>query len=167
MGVQQFVSIAPWTIIFQICNLLLLVFLMKKFLFKPVQNILNKRRQEIDGIYAAANADRSSAAEMKEEYSRKMSGAREEADRLVRGAVEDANRRGEAIVDDAHRQAESIKRKAEDEIALQRAKAYQELKKDITGMAVEIAGKMVGRAIREDDQAALVDDFIRNVGDDQ
>ena len=101
------------------------------------------------------------------EYSRKMSGAREEADRLVRSAVEDANRRGEAIVDDAHRQAESIKRKAEDEIALQRAKAYQELKKDITGMAVEIAGKMVGRAIREDDQAALVDDFIRNVGDDQ
>ena len=63
MEVQQFVSLAPWTIIFQICNLLILVALMKKFLFKPVQNILNKRQKEIDGIYAAEDAVRSSAAE--------------------------------------------------------------------------------------------------------
>ncbi len=167
MEVQQFVSLAPWTIIFQICNLLILVALMKKFLFKPVQNILNKRQQEIDGIYAAADADRSSAAEMKEEYTRRMSSAREEADRLVRTAVDEANRKGDEIVDVANQQAANIKRKAESEIAQERLKAYTELKRDISGMAVDIAEKMVGREINEADQAGLVDDFIRNAGDEQ
>lgn len=167
MEVQQFVSLAPWTIIFQICNLLILVALMKKFLFKPVQNILNKRQQEIDGIYAAADADRSSAAEMKEEYTRRMSNAREEADRLVRSAVDEANRKGDEIVDVANRQAANIKRKAESEIAQERLKAYTELKRDISGMAVDIAEKMVGREINAADQAGLVDDFIRNAGDEQ
>lgn len=167
MEVQQFVSLAPWTIIFQICNLLILIALMKKFLFKPVQNILNKRQQEIDGIYAAADADRSSAAEMKEEYTRRMSSAREEADRLVRTAVDEANRKGDEIVDVANQQAANIKRKAESEIAQERLKAYTELKRDISGMAVDIAEKMVGREINEADQAGLVDDFIRNAGDEQ
>ena len=167
MEVQQFVSLAPWTIIFQICNLLILVALMKKFLFKPVQNILNKRQQEIDGIYAAADADRSSAADMKEEYTRRMSSAREEADRLVRTAVDEANRKGDEIVDVANQQAANIKRKAESEIAQERLKAYTELKRDISGMAVDIAEKMVGREINEADQAGLVDDFIRNAGDEQ
>ena len=165
MEVQQFVSLAPWTIIFQICNLLILVALMKKFLFKP--NILNKRQQEIDGIYAAADADRSSAAEMKEEYTRRMSSAREEADRLMRTAVDEANRKGDEIVDVANQQAANIKRKAESEIAQERLKAYTELKRDISGMAVDIAEKMVGREINEADQAGLVDDFIRNAGDEQ
>ena len=167
MEVQQFVSLAPWTIIFQICNLLILVALMKKFLFKPVQNILNRRQQEIDGIYAAADADRSSAAEMKEEYTRRMSNAREEADRLVRSAVDEANRKGDEIVDVANRQEANIKRKAESEIAQERLKAYTELKRDISGMAVDIAEKMVGREINAADQAGLVDDFIRNAGDEQ
>ena len=167
MGFQEFVSIAPWTIIFQICNLLLLVYLMKKFLFKPVQNILDKRQQEIDGIYEAADADRSSAAEMKEEYTLRLAAAREEADQLVRIAVDEAKRRGDGIVDEAHKQAAHLKRRAEDEIALERAKAYQEFKKDISGIAVDIARQMVGREINSDDQASLVDDFIRNVGDDK
>jgi len=165
--VQQFVSLMPWTLIMQIGNLLLLMYLMKKFLFKPVQNILNKRQQEIDNIYAQADADRSSAAEMKEEYTRRMSSAREEADRLVRSAVDEANRKGEEILEGAHQQAAHMKRKAEGEIAQERLKAYAELKKDISGMAVDIAEKMVGREINSADQAQLVDDFIRNAGDEK
>ena len=167
MEVQQFVSLAPWTIIFQIGNLLLLVWLMKKFLFQRVQNILDKRQQEIDGIYEAADADRSSAAELKEEYTRRMATARDEADRLVRSAVDEANRKGDEIVGGAHRQASYIIKKAEGEIAQEKRKAYAELRSDISGLAVDIAEQMVGREINGADQAGLVEDFIRNAGDDK
>lgn len=167
MEVQQFVSLAPWTLIGQILNLLILVALMKKFLFKPVRSILDRRQQEIDGIYAAADADRSSAAEMKEAYGRRMSSARAEADRLVRAAVDEAGRKSDEIVDGAQRQAANLKRKAEAEIAQERLKAYAELKRDISGMAVDIAEKMVSREINGADQAALVDEFIQNAGDEQ
>lgn len=167
MGVQQFVSLAPWTLIMQIGNLLILMLLMKKFLFKPVQNILKRRQQEIDGIYEAADADRSSAAELKEEYTRRMSAARDEADRLVRSAVDEANRKGDEIVDGAHRQASYILKKAEGEIQQEKRKAYAELKGDLSGLAMDIAEQMVGREINGADQASLVEDFIRNAGDDK
>lgn len=167
MEFQQFVTLAPWTLIAQICNLLILVLLMKKFLFKPVQNILAKRQQEIDGIYAAADADRESASEMKEEYTRKMADARDEADRLVRTAVDEANRKGDEILSDARDTATHIKQKAEAEIDQERLKAFAELKREISGMAVDIAERVVGREIGDADQQALVDDFLRNAGDDK
>lgn len=165
--VQEFVSLAPWTLIFQICNLLLLMLLMKKFLFKPVQNILNKRRQVLEDIFEEANADRESAAQMKAEYTQKMSQAREEADAVVRRAVDEAGRRSDEIITEAQQAAAYVKKKAQADIEQERRSAFDALKGDISGMAVDIAEKMVGREINAQDQQALIDDFLKNAGDDK
>ena len=93
MKVLEFISIDAWTIIFQICNLLILVALVRKFLWKRVMAALDARQKEIDGIYDAAGKDRDAAAQMKQEYTERMSAAREEADRLVRNAVDTAHNR--------------------------------------------------------------------------
>ena len=164
-AVQEFISITPWTIIFQICNLLILFALIKKFLFKRVMAVLEARQQEIDGIYDAAGKDRQDAAQMKEEYPARMSHAREEADSLVRSAVDTAQRRGDAIVQEAKDEAAHLKQKAESDIAQEKQKAYSELLGEISGMAVDIAGKMVEREINPDDHRELVEEFIRNAGE--
>ena len=164
-AVQEFISITPWTIIFQICNLLILFALFKKFLFQRVMDVLDKRQQEIDGIYDAADRDRTDAAQMKEEYTRRMSSAREEADRLVKNAVDTAHNRGDAIVKEAQAEVAHLKQKAEVDIAQERRKAYNELVGEISGMAADIAGKMVEREINADDHRELVDEFIRNAGE--
>jgi len=164
-AVQEFISITPWTIIFQICNLLILFALIKKFLFKRVMAVLDKRQQELDGIYDAADKARDDATQMKEEYTRRMSNAREEADQLVRHAVDAATRRGDAIVQEARDEAAHLKQKAESDIDQERRKAYSELVGEISGMAVDIAGKMVEREISEDDHRGLVEEFIRNAGE--
>lgn len=164
-AVQDFISITPWTMVFSICNLLILFCLIKKFLFKPVMAILEARQKEIDGIYDAADKDRDDAAEMKAEYTRRMSSAREEADQLVRTAVDNAQKKGDKIVSEAKEQAAHLKQKATVEIEQEKQKAFAELKSEISGMAVEIAGRMVEREINEEDHKALVNDFIRNAGD--
>ena len=53
MKVLEFISIDAWTIIFQICNLLILLLLVRKFLWKRVMAVLEARQQEIDGLYDA------------------------------------------------------------------------------------------------------------------
>ena len=164
-AVQEFISITPWTIIFSICNLLILFALVKKFLFKRVMAILDARQQEIDGMYDAAGKDRADAAQMKEEYAERMSRAREEADTLVRSAMDTAQKRGDAIVHEAKEEAAHMKQKAESDIEQEKRKAYSELMGDISGMAVDIAGKMVEREINEADHRQLVEDFIRNAGE--
>lgn len=164
-AVQEFISITPWTIVFQICNLLILFVLIKKFLFKRVMDVLDKRQQEIDGIYDAAGKDRSDAAQMKQEYTERMSSARDEADRLVRNAVDTAQRRGDQIVQEAKAEAAHLKQKAEGEIEQEKKKAYNALVGEISGMAADIAGRMVEREINADDHRELVDEFIRNAGE--
>ncbi len=164
-AVQEFISITPWTIIFQICNLLILFTLIRKLLFKRVMAVLDKRQQEIDGIYSAADKARDDADQMKEEYTRKMSNARAEADMLVKNAVDTAQRRGDAIVQEARDEATHLKQKAESDIEQERRKAYSELVGEISGMAVDIAGRMVEREINADDHRELVDEFIKKAGE--
>lgn len=164
-AVQEFISVTPWTIVFSICNLLILCLLIKKFLFKPVMAVLEARQKEIDDIYGAADKDRSDAKDLKDEYTRKMSGAREEADGIVRTAMDSARRKSDQIVSEANSQAARMKQRAAEEIEQERRRAFSELQGELSGMAVDIAAKMVEREINEKDHQALVDEFIRNVGD--
>jgi len=163
--VLEFISIDAWTIIFQICNLLILLALVRKFLWKRVMAVLEARQQQIDGIYDAAGKDRREAAQMKEDYTARLSNARDEADRLVKNAVDTAHNRGDAIVNDAKKEAAHLKQKAEQDIEQEKRKAYSELMGEISGMAADIAGRMVEREINPEDHRELVEEFIKSAGE--
>ena len=165
MKTLEFISIDAWTIIFQICNLLILFALVRKFLWKRVMAVLNARQKELDGIYDAAGRDRQDAAQMKADYTQRMSAAREEADRLVKNAVDTAHNRGDAIVNEAKVEAAHLKQKAERDIEQEKRKAYSELMGEISGMAADIAGRMVEREINADDHRELVEEFIKSAGE--
>ena len=165
MKVLEFISIDAWTIIFQICNLLILLLLVRKFLWKRVTAVLEARQKEIDGIYDAAGKDRQEAARLKEDYTERMSSAREEADRLVKSAMDTAHTRGDTIVNEAKAEAAHLKQKAEQDIEQEKRKAYSELMGEISGMAADIAGRMVEREINAEDHRELVEEFIKSAGE--
>ena len=95
---QDLVTLAPWTFIFQICNLLILTAGVKHFLFKPVQQILAKRKEEIEASYTEAEKAEGDAQAMKEEYETRLASAKEEAAEIVKSATARANARGEELV---------------------------------------------------------------------
>ncbi|MCI7735775.1 MAG: F0F1 ATP synthase subunit B [Clostridiales bacterium] len=165
MEVQKFISIAPWTMIFQLINLLILMVAFKKFLFKPVMAILEKRRAEIEGHYEEAEKAENDAKTMKADYEEKMAGAREEADRVIRTATESANAMSQSIVSDAREQAGQIKRRAESEIEMERRKAFDEVKGELSGIALDIAQQVIEREVKEKDHEAFINEFIENVGE--
>ena len=165
MEVQQFISIAPWTVIFQILNLLLLMVLFKKYLFKPVMEILEKRQAEIEGHYQEAQQAETDAKAMKADYESKMAGARQEADRVIKTATESANAMSASIVEDARTQADQLKRRAQIEIDLERRRAFDEVKGELSGIALDIASQVIEREVNEKDHEAFIDEFIKNVGE--
>lgn len=165
MEVQQFISIAPWTVIFQILNLLLLMVLFKKYLFKPVTEILEKRQTEIEGHYQEAQQAETDAKAMKADYESKMAGARQEADRVIKTATESANAMSASIVEDARTQADQLKRRAQTEIDLERRRAFDEVKGELSGIALDIASQVIEREVNEKDHEAFIDEFIKNVGE--
>ena len=165
MEVQQFISIAPWTVIFQILNLLLLMVLFKKYLFKPVMEILEKRQAEIEEHYQEAQQAETDAKAMKADYESKMAGARQEADRVIKTATESANAMSASIVEDARTQADQLKRRAQTEIDLERRRAFDEVKGELSGIALDIASQVIEREVNEKDHEAFIDEFIKNVGE--
>ena len=165
MEVQQFISIAPWTVIFQILNLLLLMVLFKKYLFKPVTEILEKRQAEIEGHYREAQQAETDAKVMKADYESKMANARQEADRVIQTATESANAMSASIVEDARTQADQLKRRAQTEIDLERRRAFDEVKGELSGIALDIASQVIEREVNEKDHEAFIDEFIKNVGE--
>lgn len=162
---QQLVTIVPWNFVSAICNLLIQMWLIKKFLFKPVQKVLAQRQQMADAQIADAEKARTEAEAMRTDYEQRLAEAKEEAAQLVQSATRTAQLRGEEIVRQAQADAASIKTKADADIAQQRKKAINEVKDEIGGIAMDIASKVVEREIDPKVHQDLIDEFIRNVGD--
>ncbi|MDO4307378.1 MAG: F0F1 ATP synthase subunit B [Eubacteriales bacterium] len=165
MDVQQLVGIVPWTFIAQICNLFLQVYLVKRFLFKPVNEMLEKRRAMADAEIRQAIQAKDEANAIKSEYEQNMLEAKTKANEIVMTAQKTAAAQSEQMLLEASTQAAAMKAKAENDIAQEKRKAVNEIKDEIGGMAVEIAGKVIEREICEEDHTKLIDEFISNVGE--
>lgn len=159
------ISINVWQILISFANLLIIFIILKKFLFKPVQNIFAQRQAQVQTIYDEAEASRTSATAMRKEYEEKIAGAREEADGIVRTAVQSARRESDAIVAEASGKASHLLKKADADIAQAKRQMLTEVRGEISDLAVSIAEKVVEREISAVDHQQLVDDFIKNVGD--
>ena len=162
---QEFVSIAPWTIIFTWINLIILVLIMKKLLFKPVTKMLAAREEEVSSMYTKAEEAQKNAQKLENEYTEKLTGAKEEAARIMKEASHEATLRGEQIVADAQNKAQSLLSKAQKEIECEKEAAVSEIKNDIASIAINIAEKVIEKDINEGDYERLVEEFIQGSGE--
>ena len=165
MQVQDLVTIVPWNFIATILNLFIQVYLIKRFLFKPINEMLEKRRAKADAQIQDAVKAKDEALAMKEEYEKNMQDAKNKANEILTTAQKTAAVQSEEMLKDAALQAAAMKEKAEADIVQEKRKAVNEIKGEIGGMAMEIAGKVIEREISEEDHAKLIDEFITNVGE--
>ena len=162
---QALITLDGWTFLAQICNLMIQLVIFKKFLLKPIRQVIADRKAKADSEIADAQKLRTEAEAMKAEYEQNLQNARTEANQIVASAQKTATARSEEIVGEARAQAAALKQKAEADIAQERKKAVNEVKDEIGGIAMEIASKVVEREIREEDHKDLIDEFIKNVGE--
>ena len=162
---QALITLDGWTFLSQICNLMIQLLIFKKFLLKPIRQVIADRKAKADSEIADAQKLRTEAEAMKAEYEQNLQNARTEANQIVAAAQKTATARSEEIVGEARAQAAALKQKAEADIAQERKKAVNEVKDEIGGIAMEIASKVVEREISEKDHKDLIDEFIKNVGE--
>ena len=83
-------NISPFNMLCVVLNLLILAALMKKFLYKPVLGIIAKRQELIDSQFAAAEAAKEEARQLKVQYETSLSDSREEQQRILTEAKAEA-----------------------------------------------------------------------------
>lgn len=163
----EVISVNIWQILISLANLLLLFLMFKKFLFKPVNNMLAKRQSEIAAKYEAAEEAKRAAQEDKLLWNEKIAGAKAESEEIIKKAQSSAQRQGDAIVAKAKDTADSIVRQAENQAELEIKKAQDGIKKEIVEVSSVLANKLLEREINADDHRNLIDSFIEKLGDDK
>ena len=162
---MDFIGVDLWTALFVLLNTLTVIFVGTKFLFKPVMKMIETRQTEIDDMYASADAAEKNAKALENEDNEKLAAAKDTSERIIREAVARGQSREEEIIRQANRDAAAIMDKANADIELEKKKAINEAKDEISDLAMAIAGKVVGRSLTDADHAQLVESFIDELGE--
>ena len=160
------ISVNFWQILASLLNLLLLLWIVKKLLYKPVKRMLEKRQNAIDERYTTAQQAEREAQLHKKEYEDRLDAAKDEADNIVKEAVGSAKAREKEILDHAKSEADLILLRAEEGAELEKKKAEHAIKDEIVEVSTLLSEKILGREIKAEDHAALIDDFIDQMGDE-
>lgn len=126
--------------------------------------LMENRQQAIKGDLEAAEAAKSEAESLRNDYRQQLAGASEEAARIV----EDARQAGESVKADivakAEAEADGVKSRAQEEIVAERDRAGADVKREVADLSLAVAEKVVGSSMDAGTQRALVDRYIEELG---
>ena len=151
-------------VVVQVVGFIILLFILKLLLYKPVFNMLEERQQDIKNTYDQLDRDREAMEATRREYEQRLHGIEEQAREQIQAAVKEAQELRAGIVSDAHKQAEALLEKARADSERERQRAFLEMREQIADLAILAAGKVVGESLDGQRQRRLVDDFIASVG---
>ena len=162
---QSLVSLDIWTALFCLVNMIITFLVLKKFLFKPVLKVIDARQKEIDDTYADAGTAKAEAEALRQSYASKLTEAHAEGERIIREATRQAQQREEEIIRQAQDQAVRTLERAQEQIRMEKRQAMQDLKGEVSGIAVDIASAVLEEDVDGAKHAHLIDSFIENLGD--
>jgi F-type H+-transporting ATPase subunit b len=147
-----------------IINFAILYLILKHFLFKPVNNTIDKRQNEIKLKIQKTDEDKKLAEELKLENEKILSTADKEGKTIVEQYKQKAEVVSADVLKDAHGEAETIMKRAKKEVEREKEKAADEMKQQIIDLAVILSSKALGETIDEGHQRKLMKEFIAKVG---
>ncbi|MDO5540239.1 MAG: F0F1 ATP synthase subunit B [Eubacteriales bacterium] len=135
-------------------------------LFNPARDMLKKRQEKIKNDIDSAQADRQQAKQLKEDYEARIKSIEKEADEILSRARQTALENAEDIKAQAGEEAARIIARAQAQIELDKKKAADDMKKEMISIASLMAGKVVSASIDTTVQDSLVEETLKEIGDD-
>ena len=137
--------------------------LLAKFVFPRMNQLLEERRQHIQGNLEKAEATRAEADQVLADYRTQLAGARDEANRIIEEARKTAEQLRKDLQTKAEEESQATVARAQEEIRAERDRALQELRGQVGEIAVELAGRVVGAELDKSAHERLIDDYIDEV----
>jgi F-type H+-transporting ATPase subunit b len=148
------------TLFWHAANFLFLLFILQRFLYRPVVRMLDERSTRIRDSLAQAESVREETARLEAESRGILDEARREGQQLLA----QANRNAERIMTEARRQAQTegdrLIERARSEIEREREQVFQELREQVADLAVSAASRVVRRSLDGSAQRELVREFL-------
>jgi F-type H+-transporting ATPase subunit b len=139
-------------------------FFMWKWVIPRVNTVLEERRHKIQGDLERAEHTRGEADQLLADYRAQLADARDEANRIIEEARKTADQVRRDLQAKAEQEAHATVARAQDEIRAERDRVLQEIGSQVGQIALELAGRVVGRSLDEKAHKQLVDEYIELVG---
>ena len=147
----------------QIVNILILLFLLKKYVIPPIVNMLDERKARIAEGLSAADTARQEAEKERKQLMAQIETERAEAQQRVAAASAQAERVKEDILADARREAEAIKTSAIEEAETEKQRILAEAHKQIAELAMLATERVVREGLDAKTQHKIIEDFLSQV----
>jgi F-type H+-transporting ATPase subunit b len=134
-----------------------------KFAFPPLNRMLAERTGKIQGDLEKAEEARHQAEAELADYRAQLAGARDEANRVIEEARRTADQLRRDLAAKAEQEANATVARAQGEIRAERDRVFQELRAQVGEIAVELAGRVVGRSLDAKAHSRLIDEYIDQV----
>ncbi|MGP1584224.1 F0F1 ATP synthase subunit B [Peptostreptococcus stomatis] len=154
-----------YELFFTLANVLILFLILRKILFKKIIDVMDARDADIKNNIEAGEKAKEDGMKFKSEYETKIQDARDESQMIVDFARKRAEEKSDTIISEAKKEAEYIKQKANNEIAKEKEQAFNNIKSEISEIAVLAASKVIEKDIDKAKHEDLIENFIKEVGE--
>lgn len=149
----------------QLVNTGILCFVLSKLLYSPVLNFLNARKERVASQIDEAEAKLKEAELLKAQYEAKLKDIDNERNEILESARDSAKKNSRQIISDARKEADLIKNRAEKDIANEREKAKDDIKKQIIEVSSEMSRRYIAKEISAAEQEQLFEDTLKEMED--
>lgn len=153
-----------WNIIWTIVNILILFILLRIFLFKPINKIMDDRTKAIQDDIESARKAKEDADAIKTEYTQTLANTRSEAQQILARAREEASNAKKEMIEESEDEARQIIDNANKTIENERKRVMQQAQSHIADLAIAAASKIIGENVDDEKNRRLVDDFLSEEG---
>lgn len=160
---SQPLTVEIWTWLFNSINVLVIMLLLYKFLWKPIQTVMAQREEQIENSLSHAAESKAEAERLLAQYQEQMRAAQQEAQAVIAEATEKAQAVAERIAREAEEEAAKTLSRAKAEIDREREKALSAIRDEVTSLVILATGKLLGRTLDEADHRHLVQQFVDQV----
>ena len=148
------------TMIAQVVNFLILAAILRALAYEPVARMLKQRSDKIKETIKKADDDKKAAEETLKQYKSQLADAQKRAAEIVEKAEITARQEREALVAETKKEIERLKQNAQLEIQNERARAFEQMQKEIVTLSLAAAEKIVEKNLTSKENDKLVNDFI-------
>ena len=159
--IPKLAELIPAIIAFSIIFLVL-----SKLVWPTVMKMMDDREQAIQGEFLAATAAKEEAEKAVEKSEQIIADARKQADDIISKAKDDADAERNRILVEAHTQAAATIEQGHKIVETERTRAMNDLSRSVVDLSVDIAGKIIGNDLDEEQHRALAAHMLDEMGKD-
>lgn len=161
--VMHQLGIEPAAIVVEMVGFVLLLLLLKRFLWKPVTDYLEQRQQDIAQTYDKVEQTRQEMERLRSDYEQRLANIEAEARAQIQQAVKEAQQMREQILAEARQQAEKMIHDAEETIRYEREKALAEMRTQVVELTLLATSRILQESVDDARHRKMVQEFIDQV----